>query len=54
LFTINADDFEKIKNQPLIHPIGHITNKENGTVLITESGHSIELQAQGWNPLKKK
>jgi len=54
LFTVNVTDFEKIKNQPLIHPIGHITNKENGTVFITESGHSIELQAQGWNPLKKK
>lgn len=54
LFTVNINDFEKIKNQPLIHPIGHITDKENGTVLITESGHSVELQAQGWNPLKKK
>jgi len=54
LFTVNVTDFEKIKNQPLIHPIGHIISKENGTVFITESGHSIELQAQGWNPLKKK
>lgn len=54
LFTVSINDFEKIKNQPLIHPIGHITDKENGTVLISSSGHSVELQAQGWNPLKKK
>ncbi|MGE0088476.1 MAG: thiamine-phosphate kinase [Bacteroidales bacterium] len=54
LFTVSTNDFEKIKNQPLIHPIGHITDRENGTVLISSSGHTIELQAQGWNPLKKK
>ncbi len=54
LFTIDIADFEKIKNQPLIHPIGHITDKDHGAVLITQSGHSIELQAQGWNPLKAK
>jgi thiamine-monophosphate kinase len=53
LFTVSINDFEKIKNQPLIHPIGHIADKENGTVLISSSGHSVELQAQGWNPLKK-
>jgi thiamine-monophosphate kinase len=53
LFTVSISDFEKIKNQPLIHPIGHIADKENGTVLISSSGHSVELQAQGWNPLKK-
>jgi len=54
LFTIDIADFEKIKNQPLIHPIGHITDKDHGAILITQSGHSIELQAQGWNPLKAK
>jgi len=53
LFTLSISDFEKIRNESLIIPIGHITDKENGTLLITESGHSIELKAQGWNPLKK-
>ena len=53
LFTVDIKDFEKIKDQPLIHAIGHITEKDNSTVLITDSGHSVELQAQGWNPLKE-
>ena len=53
LFTLGISDFEKIRNESLIIPIGHITDKNNGTLLITESGHSIELKAQGWNPLKK-
>ncbi|MFO7828168.1 MAG: thiamine-phosphate kinase [Bacteroidales bacterium] len=53
LFTIDINDLEKIKGHPLIHPIGHIADKETGAVLITSSGQSIPLQAQGWNPLKK-
>ncbi len=52
LFTIDINDLEKIKDQTLIHPIGHIADKKQGAVMITTSGHSIELQAQGWNPLK--
>lgn len=54
LFTIDVADFDKVKNQPSIHPVGHITTKEHGAVLISESGHTIELQAQGWNPLRNK
>jgi len=53
LFTLDIADFEKIRNESLIIPIGHIADKDNGALLITESGHSIELRAQGWNPLKK-
>ncbi|MGM0503339.1 MAG: thiamine-phosphate kinase [Bacteroidota bacterium] len=53
LFTVNVNDFEKIKDHALIHPIGHITDKKNGAVLITNAGQAIPLQAQGWNPLKK-
>ncbi|MEE4198645.1 MAG: thiamine-phosphate kinase [Bacteroidales bacterium] len=53
LFTVNISDFEKIKDQPLIHPIGHITDKKQGAMLLTESGQAIPLQAQGWNPLKE-
>jgi len=54
LFTIDIADFEKIKAQPLIHPIGHIAVPDLGALLITQSGQSIELQAQGWNPMKAK
>ncbi len=52
LFTVNVNDFEKIKDHALIHPIGHITDKKNGAVLISDAGQTIPLQAQGWNPLK--
>jgi len=52
LFTINMNDLDKVKENPLIHPIGHIAEKEHGAVLITNAGESIPLQAQGWNPLK--
>jgi len=52
LFTVNVNDFEKIKDHALIHPIGHITDKKSEAVLISEAGQAIPLQAQGWNPLK--
>lgn len=53
LFTIDINDLEKIKDQPMIHPIGHIADKEHGAVMITSTGQSIELQAQGWNQMKE-
>jgi len=54
LFTVNVNDFDKIKDHALIHPIGHITDKKHGAVLITQAGQAIPLQAQGWNPLKNE
>ena len=54
LFTIDITDLDKIKGQDIIHPIGHIADKEHGAVMITSAGQSIPLQAQGWNPMKKK
>ena len=52
LFTIHPNDFAKIQNQAMIHPIGHIADKKHGTVMISNSGHSIGLQAQGWNAME--
>lgn len=52
LFTIDINDLNKIKDQSMIHAIGHIADKEHGTIMISNSGQSIELQAQGWNPIK--
>lgn len=52
LFTIDINDLDKIKDQPMIHAIGHIADKELGTVMISSSGQSIELKAQGWNQMK--
>jgi len=54
LFTIKAGDFEKIKNNPDISPIGHITDEDYGCKLITKSGSEVELKAQGWKVFDKK
>ena len=54
LFTINMNDYEKLKNNPDFTFIGNITEKEKGANLVTTlDGRSIPLTAQGWNPLKK-
>jgi thiamine-monophosphate kinase len=54
LFTINAADFPKIKANPDITVIGHITHVKDGVNLITKGGTSHPLTAQGWDPLLKK
>ncbi|NOQ23928.1 MAG: thiamine-phosphate kinase [Bacteroidales bacterium] len=54
LFTIDIKDLEKIKDHAMIHPIGHVTGKEHGAVMITNGGQSVALQAQGWNQMKKE
>lgn len=54
LFTIPIADHEKIAEIDGIHIIGHITNPELGTALITRDGQEFELKAQGWNPLQKE
>jgi len=48
LFTINQNDFEKIKNQPDISFIGYITENEMEAQLITKSNNVATIQAQGW------
>jgi thiamine-monophosphate kinase len=53
LFTIDIKDLDKIKDQPTIHAIGHIADKEHGAVMITNAGESIALEAQGWNQMNK-
>lgn len=54
LFTISTADYDKVKNQLDFTVIGHITNKTAGANLVTKSGGSHPLQAQGWDALKKK
>ncbi len=49
LFTIKQSDFDKIKGNPHMTPIGHITHKNDGMYYIDKSGSAIELRAQGWN-----
>lgn len=54
LFTISLDDFDKIKGNPNLTVIGHITEKDQGMALITRGEQRVELTAQGWNALLKK
>lgn len=54
LFTISQEDFDKIKGNPNLTVIGHITTKESGTNLITSGGSVTPLKAQGWDGLKKQ
>lgn len=54
LFTIDASDFPKIKANPDITVIGHMTHTKEGVNLITKGGTSHTLTAQGWDSLLKK
>ena len=49
LFTTDLKDYDVIKNNPNFSVIGHITNPESGTNLVSSSGNSIPITAQGWN-----
>ena len=51
LFTISQEDFPKIKGNPHLTVIGHITDKSIGANLITRAGQQMPLTAQGWNAL---
>ncbi len=52
LFTINMDDYPKIKGNPNLTVIGHMTAEAEGTHLITRANTKIPLIARGWNALK--
>ncbi|MBN2639785.1 MAG: thiamine-phosphate kinase [Bacteroidales bacterium] len=53
LFTVNQNDFEKIKNLDGITIIGYITDSTEGNRLITNGNQVVELKAQGWDGLRK-
>ncbi len=52
LFTIKQEDFPKIKANPNLTVIGHMTDEKSGMGLVTRANEKIALQAQGWNPIK--
>lgn len=53
LFTIKQEDFDKIKGNPHMTVIGHITDEKDGRYFVDKNGSAIELTAQGWNHFKK-
>jgi thiamine-monophosphate kinase len=54
LFTISQEDFPKIKGNPHLTVIGHMTDESVGVNLVTRAGQQIKLTAQGWNALLNK
>jgi thiamine-monophosphate kinase len=48
LFTIEQKDFDKIEKHPDIHFIGYINKAEDGKHLVTKSGTTAQIKAQGW------
>ena len=52
LFTIKQADYHKVKHNPDISIIGHITEKSAGMNIISRSEISHPLKAQGWNSFK--
>ena len=53
LFTIQASDYEKVKNSPHISFVGFITNDPQNVELVTKNGGRLPIQAQGWQHLNK-
>ena len=53
LFTIQTSDYEKVKDLPGIHIIGHMTPEGSLPVLISVSGQQIPLKAQGWDHFRE-
>ncbi|MBK9175192.1 MAG: thiamine-phosphate kinase [Flavobacteriales bacterium] len=54
LFTIAQNDFEKIKGNPSLTVVGHMTDKASGYSLVDKQGGVHELRAQGWDAFLRK
>lgn len=48
LFTIKQSDYDKIKGNPHMTVIGHMTHEKDGIYYIDKNGSAIALTAQGW------
>lgn len=54
LFTVEQSDFEKIKGNPSLSIIGHMTDAASGYHLVDKQGGLHELKAQGWDALLQR
>jgi thiamine-monophosphate kinase len=54
LFTIKQEDFNKIKANPNLTVIGHMTDKSSGSQLVTRSNTVEPITAQGWDAFLKR
>ena len=48
LFTVKMEDFDKVKHNPHLSIIGHMTDANSGTNLVTRGNNLISLKARGW------
>lgn len=53
LFTMKQDDYHKIKGNPHLTVIGHMTAPGEGKHLITRAATQIPIIARGWNSLQE-
>jgi len=54
LFTVSQDDYPKIKANPSLTVIGHMTGKGELPYLITRANTKVEIIARGWNALSNE
>ncbi|SDS44581.1 thiamine-phosphate kinase [Gramella sp. MAR_2010_147] len=54
LFTISQDDYVKIKGNPHLTVIGHMTEQNEGMHLVTRANQKLPLIARGWNSMGSK
>lgn len=54
LFTISQDDYDKIKGNPHLTVIGHMTEENEGMHLVTRANQKLPLIARGWNSMENK
>ncbi len=53
VFTVSLEDYDKIKGNPNITPIGHMT-ESSGAYLVNLAGEHVSLTAQGWKAFSPK
>jgi len=49
LFTVDQNDFKKIKANPHLTIIGHMAEQSEGIHLISRMNTKIPIKARGWN-----
>ncbi len=53
LFTVDQDDYNKLAINENISIIGHIAEKNEGSIIVTKGGNKHNLTAQGWNAFQE-
>ncbi|MBK9146480.1 MAG: thiamine-phosphate kinase [Flavobacteriales bacterium] len=54
LFTIAQSDYERIKGNPSLTVVGHMTDEASGYRLVDKQGGEHELRAQGWDAFLRR